>query len=161
MICHWWSFKYWESLEQKCFQCFASCCWWHLQRLCVYEFSFLCICSWLNIRTAHCRTPSCRDAGCVELHGPATVRGESTHLLSHPLFLQMHAIASQGVTGWMALPVHRKGQRHGGKERSTTQHKKVFSEPNGMSGAACSLWRGPFWSPWQNLCCVVNPPVKY
>lgn len=122
----------------KCFQsCFASYCWWCLQRLCIYEFSFLCRCSWLqhwNGTLQNAVLQGCWMCGAAQFC--LTVRGESTHLPPHPLLSRKHTPSPlRRATGWIAASLHRKGERHGGKGmRITIQHQKVSSEPNELQG---------------------------
>lgn len=122
----------------KCFQsCFASYHWWRLQRLCIYEFSFLCSCSWLrhwNSTLQNTVLQGCWMYGATR--SCRTVRGEREHLPPRPL-LSCECTPSllRRATGWIAVSLHRKGQRHGGKgRRSIIQHKKVSSEPNELQG---------------------------
>lgn len=116
--------------------------------------------------TAHCRMPSCRDAGCVELPGTAALSVlKVSHLPPYPL-LSCRCIPSlkRRASSWIALSFQRKGQMHWGKgRRSTIQHKKTSSEPNELQGGQAehvlskeglckipdkilAVWQIPWWS---------------
>lgn len=132
-----------------------------------FHFSVAAVCS--DAGKAHCRVPSCRDTGCMELPSTATlsVLKVSTFPLTPftPLPSPPHTPSlKRRVSGWIALSFQRKGQIHWEKgRRSTIQYKKVSSEPNKLQGGQAehvlskeglckipdkilAVWQIPWWS---------------
>ena len=108
----------------KCFQsCFASYHWWRLQRLCVYEFSFLCSYSWLQHWNSTLQNAVLQGCWmCRAARFCCTVRGESEHLPPYPLLSCERMLSLlRRETGWIAVSCHRKGQRYWGKGRRSTR----------------------------------------